>query len=347
MKVGYNIVKLWLRIGLFFYYTKIKVVGRENIPKNKPIMLLANHQNALMDALMIAMNCGVKPFFLARSDLFKNPLVSKFLHYLQMMPIYRFRDGLDTLKNNLAIFKKCGDLLVQEETIMLFPEGNHGILRRVRWPMRKGFVRMIFTALEKEPDLDIRILPVGLNYVEAEGFPDSVSMYIGKDFSVQDYYDPNNLTASETKLKDEIYKRLKVLTTHIQDEETYDNVLVQLNNQKVDYLKPNVVNRIIEGIDPNVVATPNQSKTRWFSDLIKIIFTLVNFPVVLLWNKKVKSIGMDIEFRATLRFMLSLILFPIYYLLLYLVFRYTLGQEIALTMFLAHILFNLIYVKLR
>ena len=347
MKVGYNIVKLWLRTGLFLYYTKMKVVGKENIPKNKPIMLLANHQNALMDPLMIAMNCGVKPYFLARSDLFKNPLVSKFLHYLQMIPIYRFRDGMDTLKNNPAIFKKCGDLLVQGETIMLFPEGNHGILRRVRWPMRKGFVRMIFSALEKEPDLDIRILPVGLNYLEAEGFPDSVSMYIGKDFAVQDYYNPNDLTASETKLKDEIYQRLKVLTTHIPDEDTYENVLTALNNQKVDYLKPNVVNGIIESIDPNVATTPNKNKTRWSSYLIKVIFTLVNFPVIFLWNKKVKSIGMDIEFRTTLRFMLSLILFPAYYLLLYLVFRYTLGHEIALAVFVAHILFNFIYVKLR
>jgi 1-acyl-sn-glycerol-3-phosphate acyltransferase len=263
------------------------------------------------------------------------------------MPIYRLRDGMDTLKNNPAIFKKCGDLLVQGETVMLFPEGNHGILRRVRWPMRKGFVRMIFCALEKEPDLDIRIIPVGLNYLEAEGFPDSVSMYIGKDFAVQDYYNPNDLTESETKLKDEIYKRLKVLTTHIPDEETYDNVLVQLKNQKVDYLKPKAVNKTIQDIDPNVATTPIKGKTLWFSGLIKIIFTLINFPVLLLWNKRVKSIGMDIEFRTTLRFMLSMILFPIYYLLLYLVFGYTLGQEVAITMILAHILFNLIYVKLR
>ena len=237
--------------------------------------------------------------------------------------------------------------MVQGETVMLFPEGNHGILRRVRWPMRKGFVRMVFCALEKEPDLDIRILPVGLNYLEAEGFPDSVSMYIGKDFAVQEYYDANDLTESEIKLKDEIYKRLKVLTTHIPDEETYDNVLATLNNQKVDYLIPKVVNRIIQGIDPNVLVAPNKGKAHWLSGLIKVIFTLINFPVLLLWNKRLKSIGMDIEFRTTLRFMLSIILFPIYYLLLYGIFRYTLGQELALTILLAHILFNLIYVKLR
>jgi len=347
MKIGYNFVKLWIRTGLFFYYTKVRVVGRENIPKRKPTMILANHQNALMDPLMIAMNYGLKPYFLARSDLFKNPFVSKFLHYLQMIPIYRFRDGRDTLKNNPAIFRKCGDLLVKGETVMLFPEGNHGILRRVRWPMRIGFVRIIFSALEKEPNLDIRILPVGLNYLKAESFPDSVSMYIGEDFSVQDYFDPNELTESETKLKEEVYKRLQLLTTHIPEEKTYENVLVQLNNQKVDYLKPKAVNKLVRGIDPNVVAIPNKSKTLWLSDLMKVIFTIFNYPVVLLWNKKVKSIGMDIEFRTTLRFMFSLILFPVYCLLLYLIFRYTLGPEIALTLFLAHLIFNLLYVKLR
>ncbi len=347
MKVGYNIVKLWIRTGLFFYYTKIKVVGKENIPKGKPTMILANHQNALMDPLMIAMNCGVKPYFLARSDMFKNPIVSKFLHYLQMIPIYRFRDGRDTLKNNPAIFKKCGDLLAKGETVMLFPEGNHGLQRRVRWPMRKGFVRMVFSALEKEPDLDIRILPVGLNYLKAESFPDSVALYIGKDFPVQDFYDPNDLIESESRLKEEVFKRLKVLTTHIPDEDTYENVLVQLNNQKVDYLKPKVVNRIVDSIDPNEAARSNGSKTLWFSGLMKVIFTLINFPIILLWNKKVKSIGLDIEFRTTLRFMLGLILLPVYYLLLYSVFRYTLGLEIAISICLVHILFNLLYVKLR
>lgn len=347
MKIGYHFVKLWIRTGLFFYYTKMKVVGKGNIPKNKPIMILANHQNALMDALMIAVNCGVKPHFLARSDLFKNPLIGKFLQSLQMIPIYRFRDGRDTLKNNPAIFKQCGDLLVQGETVMLFPEGNHGIQRRVRWPMRKGFVKMIFAALDTDPKLDIRILPVGLNYMEAEGFPDSVSMHIGKDFAVQDYYDPSDLIKTESQLKDEIYKRLKELTTHIEDEETYDNVLVQLNNREVDFLKPDVVNRVIQDIDPNTPTIPLKRNIPWFSVLFKTIFTLINFPILLLWSKKVKAIGLDIEFTATLRFLLGLILFPIYYAALYLIFRYTLGQEIALILFLAHLLFNFIYVKLR
>ena len=346
MKIGYNFVKIWVRIGLFFYYKKIKVIGRENIPKDKPIMLLSNHHNALMDALVITMNCGRKPNFLARSDLFKNPLVSRFLHYLQMMPIYRFRDGVGTLKNNPAIIEKCAELLIKGETIMLFPEGNHGIQRKVRLPMRKGFVRMIFSALEKKPNLDIRILPVGLNYHKAESFPDSVALYIGKDFAVRDYYDPNDLVATEAKLKELVFNNLKILTSHIPGEDTYDNVHAHLNDLEVDYLDPRAVNKTILNIDPTLKNEFKEQKFSFFTKMVQAVYILINFPMILLWNKVVKPIGTEIEFRATLRFMMGLMLFPLFYVLLYVILVYIFGQEIALIVLIAHILFNLAYVKL-
>ncbi len=347
MKIGYYIFKLWLRTGLFFYYREIKVIGKDNIPKGKPIMLLANHQNALIDPLIIATSSGLKPYFLARSDLFKNGVVSRLLNYLQMMPIYRLRDGIGTLKNNPSIFKKCGELLVKEKTVMLFPEGDHGIQRRVRLPMRKGFTKMIFSALGQKPDLDIRILPVGLNYRKAESFPDSVALYIGEDFAVQDYYDPADLKESEAKLKEVVFNNIKKLTTHIHDENTYDNVLAQLNNLKVDYLKPQRVNRIIKDIDPNFAAETEKIKTPWPSQMARILFVIINFPMIVLWRKVLKPLITDLEFMATLRFLLSLIIFPVFYLLVYLMTRLALGQEIALTVFLTYIVFNFVYVKLN
>lgn len=346
MRIGYNILKLYVKIGLFCYFKKIKVVGLGNIPKDKPILFLANHQNALIDALIIVMNVGVAPFFLARSDVFKKPLIAKFLRYLQMIPIYRIRDGRETLKNNPAIFSKCGRLLSERKALMLFPEGNHGIQRRVRWPMRKGFVKMIFSSLENDPNLDIRIVPVGLNYLRAESFPDSVAMYIGEDISVQACFDPKNLPATEALLKNEVYKRLKQLTTHIEDEGTYDNVVVQLNNRNVDYLDPISVNNAIQEIDVTFQETPIQKKTPWYSYVLKFVFTLVNFPILVLWNKKLKSRDMDIEFRSTMRFALGVLLFPIYFGILFLLFAYFLGIGTAFMLLLVHWFINVAYVKL-
>ena len=124
--------------------------------------------------------------------------------------------------------------------------------------MRKGFVQMIFCALENNKDLDIRIVPIGMNYRKAEGFPDSVAMHIGKDFAVQDFHDPENLAATESLLKDEVYRRLKRITTHIPEEEDYDTVLGHLKYQDVDYLNPIAVNKAIHEIDTSVLKPPIQ-----------------------------------------------------------------------------------------
>lgn len=347
MKLGYAILKQYLKVGLFCYYKKTKVFGRGNIPVNKPIIFLANHQNALMDALIIVMNIGMAPYFLTRSDVFKKPWIGKFLRYLQMIPIYRFRDGRETLKKNPAIFDTCGALLGKGKALMLFPEGNHGIQRRVRWPMRKGFVKMIFRAMEKNPELDIRIVPIGLNYLHADRFPDSVALYIGKDIRVRDHVDPKDLSATETLLKEVVYARLKQLTTHIGDEGAYDIVLNQLENRNVDYLDPLTVNNMIAEIDPTVKFSgiKPQKNTPWGAYVLGFLFKVLNFPMVILWEKALKPMKMDIEFRATMRFAMGMLLFPIYHILLFSIMAYYLGFVVAFALTLVHLLFNLIYVK--
>ena len=160
-------------------------------------------------------------------------------------------------------------------------------------------------------------------------------MYIGEDISVQACFDPKNLPATEALLKNEVYKRLKQLTTHIEDEGTYDNVVVQLNNRNVDYLDPISVNNAIQEIDVTFQETPIQKRTPWYS-----------FPILVLWNKKLKSRDMDIEFRSTMRFALGVLLFPIYFGILFLLFAYFLGIGTAFMLLLAHWLINVAYVKL-
>ena len=93
-------IRVYLRVGLFFYFKSIKVVNQTNVPKDKPVMFVANHQNALLDALLIATKCGRFSYFLTRAAAFKKPWVSKLLHSLRMLPVYRIRDGWNTITNN-------------------------------------------------------------------------------------------------------------------------------------------------------------------------------------------------------------------------------------------------------
>jgi len=118
--LGYNILKYWLKIGLYCYYSKIVISGEQHIPVNKPILFLPNHQSALLDVLLVGIHCNRKPWFLTRSDVFKKPLFKKLFTYLQMIPIYRIRDGRESLKNNDAVFKQCAQLLERGEAILMF-----------------------------------------------------------------------------------------------------------------------------------------------------------------------------------------------------------------------------------
>ena len=49
----YLFVKIYVRTGFAFYFKKINLVGIENIPKKRAILFVSNHQNALIDPLLI------------------------------------------------------------------------------------------------------------------------------------------------------------------------------------------------------------------------------------------------------------------------------------------------------
>ena len=74
-KIWLYSVRSYVSIGMFFYFKRIDVFGFENIPKDKPVLFLGNHQNALLDPLLIAIKCGRFSFFLTRAGVFKKPLV--------------------------------------------------------------------------------------------------------------------------------------------------------------------------------------------------------------------------------------------------------------------------------
>src|SRR3972149_7412901 len=138
-KILYYLVFLWLKI----YYKRIVVRGLENIPKNVPVIFAPNHQNALMDAFAVLLPLNSKPVFLARADVFAGKMVTKFLKFAKIMPIYRIRDGIDTLQKNEEIFNQAIKVLENKNKLVILPEGNHSGFRRLR-ALKKGISRIAF-----------------------------------------------------------------------------------------------------------------------------------------------------------------------------------------------------------
>ena len=99
-------------------------MGKENIPHEGAILFSPNHQNALLDPLLVGTTTGKSIYSLTRSDVFGGPL-QWFFDAMQTLPIYRIRDGYDQLKKNQAVFEQCYTLLGDKKHMMMFSEGMH------------------------------------------------------------------------------------------------------------------------------------------------------------------------------------------------------------------------------
>lgn len=341
----YSLVKLFVKTGLHCYHKQIKVYGLENIPKDKPVMFLPNHQSALIDVLLIATDCNRKPYFLTRADVFSGTFLNRIFSFFRMLPIFRMRDGRNTLSNNNLIFDKCAALLNSQNALVLFPEANHNLKRRVR-TLSKGFTRIILRAFELNPQLDIQIVPVGLNYKHAENYPDEVAIFYGTPVSAKSLYDPTDNKASSLAIKEMVSARLKDLTVHVPEVLDYDVAISKLKKDNVNFLNPNKVNTLLKTyVDQGVELVSETEASYNNNSVLRYLLCKLNIPVVLFWRLIVKPKVPEAEFMGTFRFATGLILFPIYLILILVVFGVSFGFVTALTVVTLLIVVNLVLVK--
>ena len=138
------------------FYTPVKVIGRENIPKDKPFIFVSNH-NSHMDIAILAYatRMGYEKFgFLAAKDYwFDNNFRRRFFKYLiNLIPISRKQspESLD-LDDTMKLSKAFMDL---GNNIIIFPEGSRGEPGTMQ-RFRKGAVKFSM-------GLDVPILPAAI-----------------------------------------------------------------------------------------------------------------------------------------------------------------------------------------
>lgn len=329
--------------GLRFFYKKRKVVGRENLPKDKPILYVPNHQNSFMDALHVATTTKPTIYFLTRAQAFKPDVVGKFLWSINMMPVYRVRDGFSSVQKNNEIFEKCIRYLKNGDTILVFAEANHNLKRRIR-SLSKGFTRIAFGA-EEEYDwsLDLQIVPVGLNYSEHQTGGNVVQVNYGEAIPVSKYREryESDEKAGVDSMKQDVSDAMKKLVFHVEDLAEYplqkilwddlepDDLKVidpDIANDRIQRTQSHITDELIDEakdldklaekhkVDLNAFAFGKQFK---FKDLLLLPFYgfsfLNNFipyqPVRYLINNVIK----DRAFDASIKFLVSLFSFPIFY----------------------------------
>ncbi len=224
--VIYLIMQLKVKIGLHLYFKPFGVNGVENVPREKPIIFAVNHQNAFLDALIVTCSTQRNPFYLARGDFFKKKWAKFLMEIIQMMPIYRIRDGLANVKRNEAVIDTCVDLLSENAALLIFPEGSHACKYYIR-SFQKGIARIAF-ATESANDfkLGLAIIPSGILYEDYGSACNKVLVNYGKAVYVADYqqlYESDQNTAIRKLCKD-MEEKLKALVIDIRPPAEYDDI---------------------------------------------------------------------------------------------------------------------------
>jgi len=369
-----NIEKFSYRLYLFkffvkiwhdkIFYKEVAYVNRQKVPKDGHLIFTANHQNALMDALAIEFSFGNQFVFVARSDIFKKKFIAGLLYFLKILPVYRIRDGYDSLKKNKEIFDKIMDVIENKNGFVIMPEGDHAGFRRLR-QLRKGFARIAFQAEEASNySMDIKIVPVGITYNNYESYRTELLVVFGNPISLSAYYDvyKENRALAFNKLSKKLSGDLKPLMIEIASETYYDvywQLSLQYQQRACEFLQLNpndlydkfqaqksIISLLekYEKEQPHAFSELAEKTTRWL-DLLKvlkldtstlklktvpflslpsqILFLLLTSPLFIYGyinnilpyylpiytSHKIQ----DPQFRSSFKFVLSMILFPVFY----------------------------------
>ena len=170
-------IRLLVRFVTAIWCRSVETVGVQHVPRGGvPLIVVANHENGLIDPLLIASRLPVAPRFLAKSTLWKNPVL-RFLFMLgRVVPVHRKQDAAEgaDMKKNAETFEIAGRVLAQKGVLALFPEGQSHNEPELQ-PLKTGAARICLAAPEST-----RILPVGILFHDKHRFRSKALVVIGE-----------------------------------------------------------------------------------------------------------------------------------------------------------------------
>ncbi|SHK04402.1 lysophospholipid acyltransferase family protein [Paramaledivibacter caminithermalis] len=117
-KLAYRIARNWGRDLMKVSGSQIRVIGEENIPKDRAVLFVSNHQSYLDIPILLGFIDKPKAF-IAKAELEKYPIFSTWMKTLKCIFINR-----DDVRQSLRAIKEGIKLLKAGYSLVIFPEGT-------------------------------------------------------------------------------------------------------------------------------------------------------------------------------------------------------------------------------
>ena len=292
MTTFYRIIRFIFKHYNPIYFRNFRVIGKENIPQDGAILFSPNHQNALLDPLLVGTTANQSIHSLTRSDVFGGPL-QWFLDAMQTLPVYRIRDGYSQLKNNDEVFERCYEILGQKKHMMMFSEGRHHE-EHYLLPLSKGSSRLVMEAQLRQAKHAIYLQPVGLNYGHHLYAQNDCVVVFGKPIDVRKYVDAYHAHAAKglNTLRKDLQIAMEACLWLPKNDEHYTNKKPFINRKNTK-LPFDILKKELEKEQPQL---KRANKKTVFDQLMVGLFSLPNLP-----------------FHLTIRWLLSLFRDPVFY----------------------------------
>ena len=177
----------WVCFTVLNLLFNFKVVGRENIPKDKNFILVSNHTSNL-DPPMLGVAVKMPISFMAKEELFKNKIFGGLIKKLGAFPVSRGNGDIGAIKNAIRLLKDGNNMV-------MFPEGGRS---KTKGMLRRGKSGAVMIASRTGCGL----LPVGIS--ADFKFRGRVTVNIGEYIDFSEYKDKKLSAEDLQNITDEI-----------------------------------------------------------------------------------------------------------------------------------------------
>jgi 1-acyl-sn-glycerol-3-phosphate acyltransferase len=226
----YAVLMRMARIALRWYYREVQIIGAERVPLDVPMLVVANHPNALMDPMLVATAMPRRLTFTGKATLFEKPLLPLLLRHVGVVPLRRASDeaarraagGAADPRRNIEAFKAIVAALVARRAVLIFPEGKSHDEPGMS-PFKTGTARIALQATEAGV-VDLVVLPVGLVFEDKSEPRTRVLVEVGDPLRIAQWRPPHAGGAAEA-LTEEIDRRLREVTINFSSAEHAGDVV--------------------------------------------------------------------------------------------------------------------------